>query len=169
MRFDSKRFIHYFDALETAADNASDSRYPPDTVELAALVKRFAAVPECPRDMTLKNSYWYVITQLPEFTVCPECFDEVVHPGLEKAKAIPIMFNKATQRRETASCQLYSERMREIFEKAVNTNDYKLLASKARERRAKELQCKKDMAELKGAKGAEKEIRKIEEEWAKWQ
>ncbi len=169
MRFDSKRFIHYFDSLETAADTASDSRYPPDTSELVSLVKRFAALPECPRDSTVSNSYWYIITQLPDFTVCPECFDEVVLPGLEKGKAIPLMFNKAMQRKEAASCQLYSERMRGIFEKAVNGSDYKLLAARARERGAKELQCKKEIAEWKGVKGGEKEIRKIEGEWAKWE
>lgn len=169
MRFDSKRFIHYFDSLETTADTASDSRYQVDTTELASLVKRFASLPECRRDTTLSNSYWYIITQLPDFTVCPECFDEVVLPGLAKGKAIPAMFNKAMQRRESASCQLYSERMRDIFEKAVNGNDYKLLAGKARERKAKEVQCKKEVAEWKGVKGGEKEVRKIEAEWAKWQ
>lgn len=169
MRFDSKRFIHYFDALETAADLASDSRYPPDTTDLASLVKRLACLPECPRDTTLSNSYWYIITQLPDFTVCPECFDEVVLPSLGKGKAIPAMFNKAMQRKEAASCQLYSERMRGLFEKAVDGSDYKLLAAKARERRAKEVQCKKEVAELKGVKGGEKEIKRIEGEWAKWE
>lgn len=169
MRFDSKRFIHYFDSLETAADTASDSRYSPDTTELALVVKRFASLPECPRDISHSNSYWYIITQLPDFTVCLECFEEVVLPGLEKGKAIPSMFNKAMQRKESASCQLYSERMREIFEKAVDGNDYKLLAAKARERRAKEVQCKKEIAEWKGVKGGEKEVRKIEAEWTKWE
>jgi len=169
MRFDSKRFIHYFDALETAADTASNSRYPPDTTDLASLVKRFASLPECSRDKTLSNAHWYIITQLPDFTVCPECFDEVVLPGLEKKKAIPAMFNKAMQRKEAASCQLYSERMRGIFEKAVDGNDYKFLAAKARERRAKEGQRKKDVAEWKGVKGGEKEIKRIEGEWAKWE
>jgi hypothetical protein len=169
MRFDSKRFIHYFDSLETAADTAPDPRYAPDTTELASLVKRFASLPECPRDTTLPNSYWYIITQLPDFTVCQECFDEVVHPGMDKGKAIPSMFNKAMQRKEAASCQLYSERMRSIFQKAVDGNDYKLLASKARERRAKELQCKKEIAEWRGVKGGDKEVRKIEAEWVKWE
>jgi hypothetical protein len=169
MRFDSKRFVHYFDSLETAADTASASRFQADTTELAPLVKRFASLPECHRDTTLSNSYWYIITQLPDFTVCPECFDEVVLPGLAKGKAIPAMFNKAMQRRESASCQLYSEQMRDIFEKAVSGNDYKLLAGKARERKAKEVQCKKEVAEWKGVKGGEKEVRKIEAEWAKWQ
>jgi hypothetical protein len=169
MRFDSKRFIHYFDALETAADTATNLRYPPDTTDLTSLVKRFASLPECPRDTTLSNAYWHIITQLPDFTICPECFDEVVLPGLDKGKAIPVMFNKAMQHKEAASCQLYSERMRRIFEKAVDGNDYKLLATKARERKAKEVQCKKELAEWKGVKGGEKEIRRIEGDWEKWE
>jgi hypothetical protein len=174
MRFDSKRFIHYFDAFETAADLAADSRYPPDTVDLADLVKRFAALPECPRDQSLTNSYWYIITQLPEFTVCPECFDEVVHPNLEKGRAIPAMFNKAMQCVPSASCQLYSTRMRAIFQKAIDGSDYKFLATKARERRGLELQLKEaeEWKRLsgKGAGGAgEKELKRLEGEWAKWQ
>lgn len=169
MRFDSKRFIHYFDAFETAADLAADSRYLPDTTDLADLVKRYAALPECPRDQTLSNSYWYIITQLPEFTVCPECFDEVVHPALEKGKAIPAMFNKAMQRVGSTSCQLYSPRMRAVFRKAVDGNDYKLLAAKARERMAMEVQCKKEAEEWKRAGKGEKEVKKIEGEWAKWE
>jgi hypothetical protein len=169
MRFDSKRFVHYFDALETAADSTEDS-YPPDIIQFAALAKRYAAIPECPRDETLSIGYWHVITQLPEFSVCPECFEEVVLPELERKKAIPAMFNKSLQRLPSASCQLYSPRMRAIFEKAVSGNDYKLLATKARERRMRELESKRKIAEQKRlGKSGEKEIKRIENEWSEWE
>lgn len=167
MRFDSKRFIQYFDAFEMAADSTEDSRYTPDTSDLVDLVRRYASIPECPHDQAVSDSTWYIITQLPEFTVCRECFDEVVQPYLEKGKAIPSMFNM--QRISYASCQLYSPRMRGIFREAVDDNDYKFLASKARERRLKELQFKKDMAEQKRIKGGEKEFKRIESDWAKWE
>jgi hypothetical protein len=168
MRFDSKRFIHYFDALETMADTASNYSEELDTREFANLAKRYASVPECRRDQTLSNERWHVITQLPEFTVCPECFEEVVFPGLEKRKAIPAMFNKSMQRMPSASCQLYSPRMRTIFEKAVNTNDYKLLAAKARDRRELELELKAEMAEQKRlGRASGKEMKRLEAEWTK--
>jgi hypothetical protein len=170
MRFDSKRFVHYFDALETAADSADGGDYDPDISDFVSLAKRFASVPECSRDQTLINSYWYIITQLPEFTVCPECFDEVVLPGLKKGKAIPMMFNKSMQRIPMASCQLFSDRMRNIFEKSVEGNDYKGLAVKARERRGKEIEFKRAAEREKGrGKVGEKEVRKIEAEWALWE
>lgn len=170
MRFDSKRFVHYFDALETAADSTEDSRYPADISDFALVAKRFASMPECPRDQTLSNAYWHIITQLPELTVCPECFEEVVLPHLDEGKAIPLMFNKSLQRVPSASCQLYSDRMRTVFEKAVGASDYKMLAHKARERRAKELQFKMDALEAKRlGKAGDKEIKRVEVEWAKWE
>jgi hypothetical protein len=170
MRFDSKRFIHYFDALETMADTASKYGEEPDAGDFAELAKRYASAPECRGGETLHNERWHVITQLPEFTVCPECFDEAVLPGLGKRKAIPAMFNKSLQRIPVASCQLYSPRMRAIFDKAVNTNDYKLLAAKARDRKEMEVDLKEEMAEQRRmGKVSGKEMKALEAEWAKWE
>ena len=134
LRFDSKRFIRYFDALETMAENADQDDEPPDTRDFASLAKRLATLEECQQDTELIDRRWHIITTLPEFTVCEECFDEVVWPELEEEKAIPLMFNKTLQILPKASCQMYSKRMRDVFQKAVDGGDYKLLASKARER-----------------------------------
>lgn len=174
LRFDSKRFIQYFDALETTADRADyDDLDDPDLRELASLARRLAAVPECQHDRELVDRRWHIITQLPEFTVCEECFDEVVWPELEERKAIPLMFNKTLQRIPKASCQLYSTKMRGIFRLAVDSDDYKLLASKARERKTVETAYKANLTELrKNARGipaVEKEIVRIGEEWKKWE
>jgi len=174
LRFDSKRFIQYFDALETTADRADyDDVDDPDLRELASLARRLASVPECQHDRELVDRRWHIITQLPEFTVCEECFDEIVWPELEERKAIPLMFNKTLQRIPKASCQLYSTKMRGIFRLAVDSDDYKLLASKARERKTIETAYKANLAELrKNAKGipaVEKEIHRIGEEWRKWE
>ncbi|KAH8594612.1 hypothetical protein B0O99DRAFT_170934 [Bisporella sp. PMI_857] len=174
LRFNSKRFIQYFDTLETTADKAVDIDAPPDTRALMSLCKRMAMFPECQRDTDLTDAYWNVITQLPEFTVCEECFDEVVWPELEDEKAIPMMFNKKLQKIGKASCQLYSPKMRGIFRTAVDGNDYMLLASKARERRSVEMQVKKDLDGLRrmvkqGNPEALSEISRVEEEWKKWE
>jgi len=173
LRFDSKRFIQYFDALETTADLSSDMYEPPDTRDLAYLCRKFALIPECQNDKDLVDRKWHIITQLPEFTVCEECFDEVVYPEIEDGKAVAKLFSKDLKRMPRASCQLYGEKMRGIFRLAVDSGDYKLLASKARERRAAEEGYKRDMAELRrqglGTPGVDREIKRREDEWSYWE
>jgi len=173
LRFDSKRFVQYFDALETAADRADYDGTAPDTRNLAGLAKRLAMFDECQQDVDLLDRRWHVITQLPEFTVCEECFDEVVWPELSEGKAIPMMFNKSLQRLPKASCQLYSPKMRGIFRLASDSGDYKMLASKARDRKAIELTYKMNMAELRrrgqGDPAAEREMNKLEDDWRRWE
>jgi hypothetical protein len=174
MRFDSKRFIHYFDSLETTADIASQERRGPDITDFADLARRFASQLECPKDSEKRNAHWYQITQLPEFTVCDECYGDVIRPELEKRKAIPAMFNKSRQPLPVGTCQLYSERMRAIFDRAVDGNDYKLLATKARDRKIREGEQKTRIAEQKklartNPKAAASEIDKLEKEWRRWE
>ena len=105
--------------------------------------------------------------------MCKECFDEVVGPYLQgEYKAIPLMFKRLTERMPKASCQLYSSKMRGIFELAVNSDNYKLLASKARERKTIELAWKANLAELKERKvapGVEEEIERIIKQWKQWE
>lgn len=171
LRFDSKRFVQYFDALETTADKSEIEESAPDTRALVSLAKRMSLFPECERDNNLLDQSWNVITQLPEFTVCEECFDEVVWPELEDRKAIPMMFSKKLPTLPVASCQLYSARMRGIFRTAVDGNDYKFLAQKARERRAAEAKYKMDVEGLRRLPGKGSgqavvaEIKRLEEEW----
>jgi hypothetical protein len=177
LRFDSKRFIQYFDTLELTADRADEQDAPPDTRALVSLAKRMALVPECQRDRDLADRPWNIMTQLPEFTVCEECFDDVVWPELEDEKAIPMMFNKALQRLPKASCQLYSPRMRALFRAAVDADDFKLLAAKARERKTVEMAYKANMENLKRQASlgmldpqlANMEMRRVEDEWRKWE
>ncbi|PMD49147.1 uncharacterized protein K444DRAFT_649082 [Hyaloscypha bicolor E] len=172
LRFDSKRFIEYFDALETTADRADYDDRDPDMRDVASLARRMASMPECQHDKELIDRKWHIITQLPEFTVCEECFDDVVEPELEERKAIPLLFKQTLQRIPKASCQLYSTKMRGIFRLAVDSDDYKLLAAKARERKTLELAYKANVAELRRSRGGpiiENEMRRIAEEWKKWE
>ncbi|TVY32147.1 hypothetical protein LSUB1_G007730 [Lachnellula subtilissima] len=53
LRFDSPRFIQYFDALEVAADRADYHHKDPDTRDLASLARRFAKLDECPQSTDL--------------------------------------------------------------------------------------------------------------------
>lgn len=173
LRFDSKRFIQYFDALETTADKADYDDADPNLRSLAALARNMANRPECQHDKDLLDRRWHIITQLPEFTVCEECFEEVVEPELEERKSIPLLFNKDLKRIPKASCQLYSTKMRGFFRLAVDSDDYKLLAAKARERKGIESAYKTNLAEVRKGlgrvPGAEKEIARLGEEWRKWE
>jgi len=173
LRFDSKRFIQYFDALEITADRADYHDTDPDTRDLAHLARRLSTMPECEHSRDLLDRKWHLITQLPEFTVCEECYDEVVIPELEEGKAIPLMFKGKTERLPKASCQLYSAKMRGIFRTAVDAGDYKLLASKARERKTVEAAYKANMAELRrrerAGESVGREIRRVEDEWSRWE
>jgi hypothetical protein len=171
MRVDSKRFVHYFDALEMAADKHHDPRYLPDLHDFVELAKRYAAIPECQKDEEKAHASWYLITQLPEFTVCHECYDEVIRPLVDK-RGIPAMFNLSRGPIPFGTCQLYSERMRDIFKDAVNDDDYKLLASKARERRKAEMvknNALEDVRRSLKGKAADAEIKRIQGEWKRWE
>lgn len=174
MRFDSKRFVHYFDALEFMSENKPHPRRGLDTSEFVSLAKLYASIGECPASTSVTGASWWVITQLPEFTVCEECFGEVVRPKLLQQKAIPAMFKWKERDSNPTSCQLYSERMRAHFGKAVEGNDYKHLAVKARDRKAKEMKWKRDVEALKkavvaGKKGAREDLAAVENDWQRWQ
>jgi hypothetical protein len=174
LRFDSKRFIQYFDALEITADRADYRDEDPDTRDLASLTRRFAKLDECQASTDLLDKKWHIITQLPEFTVCPECFHEIVQPEADDRKPIPLLFCKEPKRvLGKVACQLYSAKMRGIFRTAVDADDYKLLASKARERRMVEAAYKANLGELRKRERAgvdvSGEIRRVEEEWGRWE
>ncbi|RDW89176.1 hypothetical protein BP6252_01208 [Coleophoma cylindrospora] len=174
LRFDSKRFIQYFDAFETTADSANEFNGKPDTRELVALAKELALVEECQRDADLTDRRWYIITQLPDFTVCEECYGSVIAPYVAKRKPIAAMFAKSQSRIPKASCQLYSERMRSKFQEAVETDDYKFLAATARERKGIEMNYKSSMNELKRRKDYDplyvaRESERVQGEWRRWE
>ncbi|KUJ06837.1 uncharacterized protein LY89DRAFT_743474 [Mollisia scopiformis] len=167
LRFESKRFVPYFDALETMSDGASvHDGETLDTRDFVQLAKRFSTIEECLRDTELTDRRWHTITELPEFTVCEDCFVQVVWPEVEEQKALASLFNKTMQRLPNASCQLSSRRMRRVFRDAVDAGDFELLASTARERAS--LQTKYRSILRADTILTERETTKLKEEWMKW-
>lgn len=76
---------------------------------------------------------------LPEFTVCEECYDDVVWPLVEDNRSdVPGHFLRGKQTLPAASCQLYSTRMRDVFQLACRDNDIGYLEKKLREKLASE-------------------------------
>ncbi|KAK0727226.1 hypothetical protein B0T26DRAFT_124085 [Lasiosphaeria miniovina] len=145
-----KRFLEYFDLLETASDRSLSRRIEPDLLELADRIRVISLTDECRRNIPIANRKWYVMESLPEFSVCEECFDSVVWPLLEDEDCgdIPPNFYKSRQTRAIAACQLYSDRMRDVFRKACYRNDMDYLESKLKEKLKLESEIRAKYADL---------------------
>lgn len=139
---DSKRFVGYMSQMDLAAMRFDVERLrEPKIQALADHARRTARVRECRRDDKIRSQPWHFMPQLPEFTICEECFQDVVWPVIDKpiAKSInrTLQMVPATRDGHHASgisCQLYSDRMRRTFVEAVQYSDYDLLRSVATRR-----------------------------------
>lgn len=166
-----KRFVLYFDALETASDEALASKTAPDIARLARVVGRLSIFTECHQDRPVRDQNWHVMQYVPEFTVCGECFEDVVKPELEEGTVARDFYTKP-QRLQVATCQLYSKRMREVFAKACRRSDPKYLESKVLERLKIEhdIQARLQVLHRYAPDDrTEREIDKLVDEWRKWE
>jgi hypothetical protein len=175
MRFKPKRkrFVMYFDAMETTSDQARLEHEEPDLKSLAQEVERMAAVSECQEDTPIHNGYWHTMQFLRQFSVCGECFDEVVRPLINDDNVIARNFYMNPQRLPVATCQLYSPRMREIFQKACRWNDPKYLENKVIERMDIEARIHDKLAKLDRSGNDEEwvdeQVDKLIQEWKRWE
>ena len=150
LRSNGHNFVQYIDVLDQVATEARKSHKEPNTVPLARLAKKLTqgsespnmrppprptsnqVVPKCPRDEMLPNAPWHIHPHIPEFTICPSCYAEVVlpavHAGHAIARAIDSSPHKVDQK---ASCHLYSAPMRTIFNEACEDDDFEHLKHKA--------------------------------------
>ena len=80
----SPRFAQYIDLLDVADSFPSSSSLLPPA-GFVTYARRKVVLRECPRDRPVISDTWRCIPQLPEFSVCEDCFDDVVWP-LAKAK-----------------------------------------------------------------------------------
>jgi hypothetical protein len=167
-----RRFALYFDTFETTAEKAVRNNEPPDVSALASKIERLSAVEECREDTPIPNAYWHTMQYLPELTVCSDCFNEVVRPRIS-TDLLARNFYKDPQRIQLATCQLYSERMREIFIKACRRNDAKYLRAKVIERLQVEMDIHAKLVKLdRGGHDeayTEEQVGKLIREWKKWE
>jgi hypothetical protein len=91
----------------------------------------------------LIGGLWHFAPDIPSFTVCEDCFEEVVEPQIKKNMPLTRIFNRTVQpvygEGIASSCQMYSRRMRKVFLRSAEDNDFSYLARKAKERREAEL------------------------------
>ena len=134
---ESKRFAGYMAQLDMAATRCDVERLrEPNIQALCDHARRTACVRECTRDDKIRSQPWHFIPQLPEFTICEECFQDVVWPVINQPIAASVnrtlqMLPGEAQHTDGVSCQLYSDRMRKTFLEAVKYNDFELLKSVA--------------------------------------
>ncbi|KAK1718580.1 hypothetical protein BDP67DRAFT_395261 [Colletotrichum lupini] len=168
---DRKRFVMYFDALETTSDLALATTQAPNIAKLVTDIENLSVFAECSKDNPVYDQNWHVMQFLPQFTVCGDCFDEVVAPQLRDGNVIARNFYVKPQRLEEASCQLYSIRMRAVFDKACRRNEPKYLETKVIERQKMFTETYKRMAKLEQERTqwAREESKKLLEEWEKWE
>ncbi|KAK0636349.1 hypothetical protein B0T17DRAFT_480953 [Bombardia bombarda] len=147
---DRKRFLHYFDLLEITSDRAVSRASAPNIQELADRIRVISLHEECQRNKPLHNQKWYVMEDLPQFTVCEECFDAVVWPLQESEDGgeISHLIYKSRQPTPVATCQLYSDRMRDVFSRACQRDDFDFLQSKLNEKLRAEFEIRTRRADL---------------------
>lgn len=202
LRDNSDRFREYIRLLVDVDEEAHVKRIPPNLDRFLSVARQKSQMKECTRDELLSDVGWHFIPQIPEFTACEECYTNIVWPAIAEGSSIAGRFNRTPQliydegkdsRRRGCkhervppgnSCQMYSDRMRRIFKKAVQTGDLGYLARKARERKDVEmdllshywkLEDKRHDLERGGGSGSRKlsglepEYKKLGEEWKRWE
>ncbi|KAL3495276.1 hypothetical protein BJX62DRAFT_7697 [Aspergillus germanicus] len=130
---DSPRFIRYIDALDFAANRAEQEGKIPDLSEFLAYARRKVVLRDCRRSRLILNT-WHYMPQLPEFTVCEDCYDDIVwplckarHPIAREFSTVPRLLPGDKSSSREASCQLYSPRIRAKFNDAVRRDDLQFL------------------------------------------
>ncbi|OAK93650.1 hypothetical protein IQ06DRAFT_298974 [Phaeosphaeriaceae sp. SRC1lsM3a] len=189
LRTSSRRFPKYLDLLVELDAEAQDLNQRPKINRFIQMARDNAFKSECGRGKASFRKPWLFIPSLPEFTVCEECYDELIWPACQSRSnptTIPRLFNKAMQLVPNedpdvgSSCCLYSSRMRRIFDVAVKDADFAYLKRKVLDRKRAEGKLtreKKDlvnwMAGLERGSSqwerAKADLRSIDKEWASWE
>ncbi|PWY84885.1 hypothetical protein BO70DRAFT_361271 [Aspergillus heteromorphus CBS 117.55] len=174
---DSPRFVRYIDCLDMAANRAElEHTLRPDVSEFLSYARRKVVLRDCRRDRPILST-WHYMPQLPELTVCEDCYDDAVWPYVKAKQPIARRFSTAMRllpgdgpsRCREATCQLYSPRMRAKFQEAVQLNDLTYLKRVALRRCEAEQLFRVRQEELleDASRGydVEGELRKNVEEW----
>ncbi|KJJ29618.1 hypothetical protein AFLA70_66g003370 [Aspergillus flavus AF70] len=178
---DSPRFVRYIDLLDIAANRAEQEHSPqPDLSEFMAYARRKVVLRDCRRSRVALNT-WHYMPQLPELTVCEDCYDDVVWPMVKANYPIARKFSAMMRlppgdglaRCREASCQLYSPRMRLKFREAVEENDLAYLNMIALQRYEAEQRYRKHRGQLledeERGYDCDAELRRNLEEWKRWE
>ncbi|CBX93133.1 hypothetical protein IAQ61_008860 [Plenodomus lingam] len=188
-RTGSRRSRTYLELLVHLDAEARSVNQPLDATRFLELVRDNAYKRECSRDKAVKRKAWYFIPSLPEFTVCEDCYDELIWPAINSRvtqSTIPHLFNKSIQLVPEedpdlgSSCCLYSPRMRRIWDTSTREDDFLYLTRKALERRRVESSLSRERTDimkwmLKTEKGSRQwqrvksQLNDLNKEWTVWE
>ncbi|KIX08383.1 uncharacterized protein Z518_03039 [Rhinocladiella mackenziei CBS 650.93] len=138
----SRHFLPILNELERLAERRQKEQLrQKDLQDFVDFIRRISRHRECVKDTMLATLSWHYHPDLPELTICEECFEEIVWPLRDRpiardvSKTLkPVPTLRRSQLLPGISCQLYSDRMRRIFHEAVNKNDFESLKMAARYR-----------------------------------
>jgi hypothetical protein len=190
LRTDSRRFPFYLDYLveidhKTRAEGRSAI---PNLKPLVNLIRLHAEKPECTRDKVVKGQTWHYMSSYPALTICEECYDDAVWPAVKQGSEIANKFCRKPMslppafENLAASCQLYSPRMRRVWDRAMRYGDdegFVYLTRKVLSRKELQSDCKRREVELKrllersssstDREWLRKELEEIKQEWLDWE
>jgi hypothetical protein len=85
----------------------------------------------CPRNWPSTNLKCHTMQGVWEFTVCEQCYAEVIRPDAERGVGLAMYFDgNAALVHSGFTCQLYSERMRQVWREAAAANNVEYLRQK---------------------------------------
>ncbi|KAI4215970.1 MAG: hypothetical protein LQ351_001466 [Letrouitia transgressa] len=175
LRWDSSRFAIYVDSLENVASLAQEHRRAPNPYQFLELLKSMGPVRPCSRDDMVRGQAWHIIPQLPEFTACAECYEDVIWPAVARGSDLASRFIRKPKvigvPHAAVSCQLYSTRTREIFREACETQGYEYLREMALKRHKIERDLQNRIVEAQRYPRAQREkaMAEIVEQWQEWE
>lgn len=145
----SRHFLDIISDLDKLANRQSKGYLQAKDIEaFVDHVRSYCRYRECARDTMLDTPYWHHIHDLPELTICEDCYMDFVWPLVNRPIArevskslVQVPPRRRSQGLHGISCQLYSPRMRNIFLNAVNRNDFESLKSAAMLRFETEHHC----------------------------
>ncbi|CAI4210336.1 unnamed protein product [Parascedosporium putredinis] len=170
--------VLYFDALEHASDTAITTGGAPKLAQLAEDISAVSSRvvrrgPSCTRDNPMQNQRWYIMDMLPELTVCNECFEDFVYPRLSESPSLTEQFSMYLQRLPVGTCQLYSDRMRILFDETCRRRDTRLLEDAVIERKNREVEVQAKLNHLRsqpqGDPWVDEATKKLEMMWKRWE
>jgi hypothetical protein len=177
LRTESHRFARYVDMLESISIHATEQRREPNMHRFIQLARQLGSIRECSRDDQLFGQPWHYPPHTPDFTVCEECYVNVVRPAVKVGSDVAGQFNRTLQllpmpqAQMGISCQLYSDRMKAIFREAVQKRDWNGLRQKILSRVSKERELQRRHREIQAWKDEDARLEegsKLVREWARW-
>ncbi|KAK4943069.1 hypothetical protein LTR10_017268 [Elasticomyces elasticus] len=137
----SKHFWSLQAELEKLAERRSREHLrQKDILDFVDYIRRISRHRECAKNTMLAKASWHFIPELPEFTICEECYEEVVWPIRDRpiardvSRTLKLVPNLRHSQVSGTSCQLYGDRMRRIFREAVSKNDFEGLEKEVKYR-----------------------------------